>query len=307
MTELTRYRNVVYDSVRWTDFAFRDDDIVISTPPKCGTTWMQNLCAMLVLDAVEFDRPLAEISPWLDMQTTTLPAMLGLLESQEHRRIIKTHTPLDGVPADDRVTYIGVGRDPRDVALSFEHHLANLDFDVFMAVRAAAVGLDDMAEFGPPPEPPSDPVERFWGWTYGPADLPMRTLAGILHHLQTFWDRRGDPNIALFHYSDLLADLPGQLRHLAAELAIEVDDDRIEEFATAATFERMKQRAGDLAPNSGDGFWRDTSEFFHRGRNGQWQGLLDDDGLRRYRERVAELVAPDLAAWAHDGTLGRAW
>jgi aryl sulfotransferase len=48
---LKRYRNVVSDSARWMGFRFRDDDIVISTPAKCGTTWMQTLCVMLVLDA----------------------------------------------------------------------------------------------------------------------------------------------------------------------------------------------------------------------------------------------------------------
>ena len=73
MSELTRYRHPVYDSARWEGFPFRERDIVISTPPKCGTTWMQTLCAMLVLDTVEFDRPLAEISPWLDMQSTSSP------------------------------------------------------------------------------------------------------------------------------------------------------------------------------------------------------------------------------------------
>ena len=79
MRELTRYRHPVYDNTRWTDFPFRSGDIAISTPPKCGTTWMQTLCAMLVLDAVEFDRPLAEISPWLDMQSNPIATvMLGL-------------------------------------------------------------------------------------------------------------------------------------------------------------------------------------------------------------------------------------
>jgi aryl sulfotransferase len=66
MRQLTRCRHPVYDSARWEGFRFREGDIVISTPPKCGTTWMQTLCAMLVLDTIEFDRPLAEISPWLD-------------------------------------------------------------------------------------------------------------------------------------------------------------------------------------------------------------------------------------------------
>src|SRR4051794_6100782 len=126
---LRRYRSVVADSARWEGFEFRAGDIVISTPPKCGTTWMQTMCALLVFDGDDFGRPLSEISPWLDMQLAHVDEVRARLDSQEHRRIIKTHTPLDGVPWDSRVTYIGVGRDPRDVAVSSGNHMRNLDVD----------------------------------------------------------------------------------------------------------------------------------------------------------------------------------
>ena len=306
MSELTRYRHPVYDSARWEGFAFREHDIVISTPPKCGTTWMQTLCAMLVLDTIEFDRTLAEISPWLDMQTNQLATVVRGLEAQQHRRLIKTHTPFDGLPYNERVTYICVGRDPRDVALSFEHHLANLDMDAFMAARAAAVGLDDMADFGAPPGPPSeDPAERFWTWVYDDTGAAMGpTLATILHHLATFWPLRKHDNVFLFHYTDLLADLPGQLQGLSDALQIKVTHARMQQFAAAATFERMRERADDLVPDGGNRIWRSNRDFFHRGRNGQWTDLLDDDGRRRYHQRVADLVPPDLASWAHSGWTG---
>ena len=40
----------------------------------------------------------------------------------------------------------------------------------------------------------------------------MATLKGTLHHLSTFWAQREEPNIALFHYADLQADLEGEFR-----------------------------------------------------------------------------------------------
>jgi aryl sulfotransferase len=298
-----RYRNLIFDSARWDGFAFRDDDIVISTPAKCGTTWTQMLVAMLVFDATEFDRPLAVITPWLDMNTRPLESVLADLESQTHRRFIKTHTPLDGLPFDERVTYVCVGRDPRDAGLSMDHHLSNMNFEALLAMRAASVGMEDLDELGPPPEaPPDDPVERFWNWTMAE---DFRGLAHTLAHIETFWDRRDQANVALFHYSDYQTDLPGQLARLAEVLGIERSRARIEELAEAASFASMKARAAELAPNSDQGLWHSTEDFFHRGVSGQWRELLDDADLDRYWARVNELVAPDVATWAHNGWLAK--
>ena len=301
---VVRYRNLVQDSQRWEGFEFRPDDIVISTPAKCGTTWTQMLCALLIFDSSEFDRPLAHISPWLDMQTRDLDDVLAELEAQTHRRFIKTHTPLDGLPSSEGVTLVCVGRDPREVALSWDHHMDNTDRDAFIALRAAAVGLEDLAELGPLPEPPStDATERYMLWIESPADGGSN-LASVLHHFETFWDRRQDDDVVLLHYSDLTSDLCGQMRRLADGLQIDVSDARIEELAVAASFDQMRARAEVLAPNSDQGFWKSTEGFFHRGRSGEWGELLDDETSRRYEERVHELVPDDIAAWAHQGSLG---
>ena len=156
-----RYRSLVADSARWDGFEFRPGDIVISTPPKCGTTWTQMLCALLIFDGPHLPAPLDEISPWLDMCNRPLAEVRSVLAAQTHRRFIKTHTPLDGVPSHPDVTYLVVGRDPRDVAISYEHHDANMDFDHFLALRATAVGNDDLADFPPRAPLADDPVERF--------------------------------------------------------------------------------------------------------------------------------------------------
>jgi aryl sulfotransferase len=300
-----RYRNLAYDSSRWEGFAFRSDDIVITTPPKCGTTWTQMLCALLIFDTSEFGRPLARISPWLDMQTRTLASVTAELDAQTHRRFIKTHTPIDGLPWDPRVTYISVGRDPRDVSLSWNHHWDNMDPDAFFALRAEAVGLADLAELGPPPEPaPTDPAEQFWSWASSDAPAAGPTLHAILAQFQQSWDRRDEPNVALFHYSDLSTDLIGQMRRLADVLEIKVTDHRLGTLAEEATFDRMKARASDLAPNSDQGFWRSTQDFFHHGSSGQWRELLTDEDEARYQQIVRALVAADLDHWAHHGWLG---
>src|SRR5829696_10456898 len=157
----TRYRSIVADSGRWDGFAFRPGDVVISTPPKSGTTWTQMLCALLIFDGPQFPAPLGDLSLWLDMCTRPLAEVTAAYAAQTHRRVIKTHTPLDGLPLHADVTYLVVGRDPRDVAISYEHHAANLDFDRFLDLRAAAIGTADLAEVSERRVPSEDPVERF--------------------------------------------------------------------------------------------------------------------------------------------------
>jgi hypothetical protein len=238
------------------------------------------------------------------MLTSDLSQITASLEAQTHRRFIKTHTPLDGLPFDSRVSYVCVGRDPRDVCLSWDNHMSNTDLANLFAARSAAVGMDDLAELPPMVPPLPDQAERFWHWIETPEGTVGNSLESTLHHLQTFWDARDQPNVVLLHYSDLLVDLAGQTRRLADALGIEVSDERIGELVRSAAFDRMKDRADELAPDVSHSIWLDNKAFFNTGSGGQWRQLVDDASQARYERRVAQLASPDLAAWVHDGWLG---
>jgi hypothetical protein len=307
MTDATsvRYRSVVCDSTRWDGFPFRPDDIVISTPAKCGTTWTQMICALLIMQQPRLSQPLSTLSPWLDMLTRNRDAVVADLEAQPHRRFIKTHTPLDGLPRSIGVTYICVARDPRDVALSWDNHMANADMAATLAARNAAVGNDDIEALlrqGPPPRPETE-VERFRAWVDHPGsrDGSSSSLYDLLHHLATFWAARNERDVILLHYDDLKADLDGQMRALANRLAIAVPEDRWPALVEAARFERMRANADQVAPGVTESIWQDNAAFFHRGTSGQWRALLDDADVRHYDQRVRELADPALAAWVHHG------
>jgi hypothetical protein len=298
-----RYRSIVADSARWDGFAIRPGDIVISTPSKCGTTWTQMLCALLIFDGPAFPAPLDEVSPWLDMCTRPLAEVTTDLAAQTHRRFIKTHTPLDGLPLHPDVTYLVVGRDPRDVAISFEHHVANVDFEHFLQLRAAAIGNADLAEFPEDPAPSEDPAERFRIFVTddAPGGGGPPTLASMLQHLDTAWQRRGDPNVFLFHYADLKADLAGELLRLAGVLGIASSPDRARELAAEASLARMRERAAEVAPTASQGTWKDVRAFFRSGGTGEWRERVSASDLAAYEARVAQLVSPELAAWVHGG------
>jgi hypothetical protein len=168
------------------------------------------LCALLIFDGPRFPASMDEMSPWLDLCSRSLAGVRATLAAQTHRRFIKTHTPLDGLPMRPDVTYVVVGRDPRDVAVSYEHHADNLDFDHFLELRAAAVGNDDLADFPPRESLPDDPLERFRLFVNDETLGGRPNLVATLHHLNTGWKRRHDRNVALFHYADYKADLAGR-------------------------------------------------------------------------------------------------
>ena len=163
---MRRYRSIVYDSDRWDGVDLRAGDIVISTPPKCGTTWTQMICGLLVFQAPELPGPISELSPWIDQEVRSRKALRSMLDAMEHRRFLKTHTPLDGIPNDPTVTYICGGRDPRDVALSMDHHIDNTDRGAVLIAREKAAAIDgiDLEPVPPPRSRPDDERDRFWQW-----------------------------------------------------------------------------------------------------------------------------------------------
>lgn len=299
---MERYRTFIFDSARWDGFALRPDDVIVSTPAKAGTTWVQTICVSFLLGPPPWPGSLAEISPWLDMNVEPIADVHARLSAQGHRRVIKTHTPLDGLPTSSGVRFICVGRDPRDVGLSWDGHMQNTDLANTRTARVSAVGTDDLEELGidttrPPPSPPEDPVERFRLFVDND-ELALHggSLLGFAHHIGQAWAARDRDDILLLHYADLRTDLAGQMRRIAAFLDIAVDEDRWPALVEAAGIDAMRARADDLVPAVSSKIWHDNQTFFAEGRLGGWQSL-PADVLERYDERAGELFTPDLRNW----------
>jgi aryl sulfotransferase len=240
------------------------------------------------------------------MVTRSRRQVFADLAGQTHRRVVKTHTPLDGLPLDESITYICVGRDPRDVALSMDNHLDNLDVaEVRRAIEeAAAIDGIDLEPLPSRPTRPDDLRERFWRWVDDDSDptVSSSTLRYTLAHLESFRDSPDELDILLLHYDDMLEDLEGQMRAVARRLHIQVAEELWPELIEAATLVEMRRRAGLMVPASRHQ-WRDPARFFHKGTSGQWRDLLDAPDVERYAERVRSLARPELVTWVHRGAI----
>lgn len=290
---LVRYRSPEEDSARWTGFAFRPGDVVISSRSKHGTTWVQMICLLLVLQTPELPAPLAELSPWLDWLVVPHEQVLARLAAQSHRRVVKTHTPLDGVPRDPRASYVVVARHPLDAAVSLYHQGDNLDRRRVRLLTGGASG-----EGPPAPRPPLAAWLDAWVERDADPRQELDSLAGVLRHLSDAWARRDADGVVLVHDDELSADLEGQMRRLADRLGAEVPEARWPELVRAAGFAAMRERAALLVPDP-VGVLKDSGAFFREGRSGAGRRVLSGAQLERYEVRAAGLAPEELLAWLH--------
>jgi aryl sulfotransferase len=150
-----------FDSTIWNDFVFRDDDIVIGTYAKSGTTWVQQIVAQLIFNGAE-ELEVAEMSPWLDLRVPPKEVKLAAVETQRHRRFLKTHLPVDALVFSPRAKYLYIGRDGRDVMWSEHNHFANGTELLYQALN------DTPGRVGPPiGRPPASIRQYFLEWLEG--------------------------------------------------------------------------------------------------------------------------------------------
>jgi len=291
------YLTPVADSKRWDNWRPRGGDIIVCTPPKAGTTWTQMICALLVHQTQELPLPLTQLSRWLERHSEPIDKVIADYESQDFRRIVKTHTPLDGLPYFDDAFYVYCGRDPRDAFLSAADHLENFsDASHADANRRANVPADFRF--------PKDLNTFFQMWLtlptqdWVPDGFPM---GSVLYHASSFWPHRTLPNILFVHYDDLSAGLEEVMRRISDFLHIPINDHVFSSLVEAARFSAMKESGSQNAPGAHIGEWRDPSAFFKKARHGEWRTVLTPENLQLYDRIANERLDPVLRNWLEHG------
>jgi hypothetical protein len=180
-----------------------------------------------------------------------------------------------------------------DAAVSLYHQGANLD-------RERIRVLTGQPESTQPAHPRPLLHEWLLSWVDDRArpEDQLDSLPGVLWHLSDAWARRDDPSVVLVHYDDLVNDLDGEMRRLAALLGIAVPGEIWPDLVAAATFESMRARARRVAPDP-SGVLKDNAAFFRRGTSGAGREVLTSDEMARYHARTAQLAPPELLGWLH--------
>jgi aryl sulfotransferase len=280
-----------FASTIWNDFEFRDDDIVIGTYAKSGTTWVQQIVAQLIFKGAE-GLEVAEMSPWLDLRVPPKEVKLPAVEAQRHRRFRKTHLPVDALVFSPKAKYLYIGRDGRDVVWSMHNHHANANEFWYQALN------DTPGRVGPPIErPPADIRQYFLEWLEGDG----HPFWPFWENIRSWWEIRHLPNVLLLHFAELRADLPGQIRRIAAFLDIPVEQGRWDAILEHCSFDYMKRNAMKSVPLGG-AFWDGGAQtFVHKGTNGRWRDTLTAEDCARYEQMAVDQLGEDCARWLATG------
>lgn len=287
------------DSSRWQHYRKRSDDIIVVTSLKAGTTWTQGILANMLFPDGKMPATPSQMSPWLDNNLLPIEKIIAKLESQRHRRFIKTHLPLEGISYHPDLKYIYVSRDGRDVFMSLWNHYGNYTDEMYDILNS-----NPGYEHEPFPRCPED-IHKFWAsWisrSYFDWEGSGWPFWSHLENVQSWWNYRHLPNIEFFHYSDMLSDLEGEMRRIAAYLEIDVPQELWPRVVNACTFEGMKKKATEYAPNGGVAWKGGADTFINKGTNGRWKDILTNEELDQYQAACDKVLTPECRAWLEFG------
>ncbi|MEM7520783.1 MAG: sulfotransferase domain-containing protein [Pseudomonadota bacterium] len=290
MNDRQLYLGPLTDSRRWDRVGLRDDDVLVVTPPKSGTTWMQTIIALLFSGDPEVVPDVAFNMPWVDIRFREIDEVADRLEAMTHRRCLKSHTPLDGLPAHNKAQYICVFRHPLDAHFSYRNHIANMQMHFFGA-------------WFPEEDPDGLTFRRFLDGGPEGFDGDAMPLAHIIRHYKSAIARAVQPNVTLFHYADMSRDLPGAFARMAEVLGVSHPAALMEALIAVAGFDNMRANAAKFAPGGGTGFMKSDAAFFSSGTSGKWEGLLSDTELAAYDAIMDAAFTADERTWLEYGTM----
>ena len=281
-----------FDSTIWNDVSFRDDDIVISTYAKSGTTWVQQIVSQLLFKG-QAGLPVAEMSPWLDLRVPPKHIKLAEIEKQTHRRFLKTHLPVDALVFSPKARYIYIGRDGRDVVWSMYNHHANANQAWYEALN------DTPGRVGPPIERPPESIRQYFNDWLARDGHPFWPF---WENIRTWWEIRTLPNVHLLHFENLKQDMPAEIRRVADFLGIEVDEGKWPDILKHCSFDYMKANATASVPLGG-AFWDGGAQtFINKGVNGRWREVLSAEENAAYEKRAMAELGENCARWLAKGT-----
>ncbi|XP_026533334.1 sulfotransferase family cytosolic 1B member 1-like [Notechis scutatus] len=237
------------------NFQARPDDLIISTYPKAGTTWMQEIVD-LILNKDDLEKthraPIHVRIPFLEIcSPPPIPSGVDTLVNVPSPRVIKTHLPFQLVPKsfwENNCKMIYVARNAKDNLVSYYF-------------------FEQMNLTQPDPGSWEEYLTKFmegklaWGSWYD--------------HVRRYWDEKDNHRILYIFYEDMKKDLAREIHRVKDFLQVDLPEDIVQKIMHKATFEIMKENPManyETVPSSI--FDQSKSSFMRKGTVGDWKNYF---------------------------------
>ena len=200
------------------NLAPRPTDVIVVTPEKCGTTWMQQIMHQLRSDGDMTFEDIDDVVPWI-----VLAHDLGQDLEAEHKyqpRCFKSHDWYQRCPKGAK--YIVIYREP---CAAFS---SGYNFRIGTSLQRDEITLDEF-------------VRGFYL-------KPDKLRTSYFQHLVSWWPKRNDPNVLMLTFEDMLEDLESAVRAVASFMGID-DEASITNAVKTSRFEFMKEHQEKFSSN----------------------------------------------------------
>lgn len=264
-----------HDPVILANFRPRPDDVLITTAPKAGTTWMQNILHQLRSGGDPDFQHIDDVVPWLELPRTALSheQVLEHYARMSSPRLFKTHCTSEQTPGLDTVRIILSSRDPRDCMVSFYHHVMNMTDDA--RLRS---GFDGLSSF--------DDVFELW-----------MSFGAWFRNINSWWPHAGDRNVLWLRYEDMKQDIDASLERICRFLGWTPGEDALVRVREYISFQWMKANAGKFATHFDGKPAFKPGKFIRKGAVGDHAGSLSSAQERAILDRARAELEPQCIAF----------
>jgi hypothetical protein len=253
------------------NFQARESDVLITTAPKAGTTWMQQILHQLRTGGDESFSSIDDVVPWLERQRAdkSLQQVLDYYEAIPDPRVFKTHCTAEQTPGIGIANIILTSRDPRDCCVSFYHHLQNMTDEARQQANMTA------------PKTFNEHIDR---WL---------EFAAWYRNIKSWWPYHDHPKVLWLRYQDMKSDLAANIDRIVEFLHWDVSPEQRERAIEYSSFQWMKAHDEKFSSQGDtDKPLFKAGQFIRQGKVGKHREIMTPEQEQRILDKAREMLEP---------------